>query len=535
LTSCKMKFTVTKGTVVEAKEGAGYKTVAPTEDTLLSKYDAIGALGKGKFPTTGTRKLLVVPVTFTDAKTFSESDIALINHAYFGESSDTGWESLASYYKKSSYGKLTLTGVVTPQFVYPSASADLEKQGTGGAGSVAIAATDFAKKSGINLSDYDSDGDGYIDGLELVYKTSRTNKSDGGADLWWNFTTTTGQSPNTTTPAPYRYFWSLFSYISTGYYKPDIDCHTLIHESGHMMGLNDYYSYDKDTKAQGPAGCVDMMDMNIGDHNAYSKYMYGWVSPKVVDGSADNFTITLNSFTETGDCLIFRNTTDEAYKFNGTPYGEYNIVQYYTPTGLNQKDSTGYPEWANAKGAGSGSPYGHAGTYEKAGLQVFHVDNRLAETYGTYNPTTKKVLSTKLRYATSPKAEAVYNSDGTYTLPSVQISSNTGSESREINEDGKTMDATTNRELTFLPAKGSATFLGSSYYASMGAQSMLIGTDAYGCGGTTYTNTMMKDIFPKETTFNDGTTNNWTFSVTAQSDSTITLHFVSNHVKAVAA
>jgi M6 family metalloprotease-like protein len=532
LKSSTLSFTATAGETVAASEGKGYKTV--TSDAVsantIGHFDNVGALGTGKFQTTGVRKLLVVPVTFTDAAEFSAENLATIQSAYFGDATSTGWQSLASYYKTSSYGKLNITGTVTSQYIYPSTSADFESQGTGGVASVVNGAVAFATSLGYNMADYDTDGDGYVDGVELVYKTNRADKSSGGKDVWWNFTSVTGNTANTSSPVGYRYFWSLFKYISNGYYTPDIDCHTLIHESGHMMGLNDYYSYNND---EGPAGCVDMMDMNVGDHNAYSKYMFGWVAPKVVDGSASDFTITLNSFTDTGDCLLVRNTTTDPW--NGTPYDEYLMLQYYTPTGLNEKDSTGYPEWKNARSSGSTtSAYGHAGTYAKAGLQVFHVDNRLAAQTGTYDTATNKILTSKYSYIDSPSNTMTKNTDGTYVGASSQISSNSLKYAKFIDESGKLVvssTATTDerskiRELTAMPAGGSTSYLGSSYYASMGSQETLYGTSDYGESNADYTNIIMRQLMPKGTTFNDGSTFNWCFQVTAQTDSTVTLHFV---------
>ena len=45
-----------------------------------------------------------------------------------------------------------------------------------------------------------------------------------------------------------------------------------------------------------------MMDCIVGDHNAYSKLMLGWVSPTVVSGKTT--TITLDSFATSGDCVV---------------------------------------------------------------------------------------------------------------------------------------------------------------------------------------------------------------------------------------
>ena len=73
-------------------------------------------------------------------------------------------------------------------------------------------------------------------------------------------------------------------------YEDKLDTHTYIHETGHFLGLNDYYS---DTPTYSPIGKHDMMDANVGDHNSYSKMLLGWTKPYLVTG---NGTIDLNEF-----------------------------------------------------------------------------------------------------------------------------------------------------------------------------------------------------------------------------------------------
>ena len=101
------------------------------------------------------------------------------------------------------------------------------------------------------------------------------------------------------------------------------------HETGHMMGLQDYYDYDG---AANPMGRVDMMDNNIIDHNAWSKFNYGWVSPYVVDQPG---TITLRPSVTSGDCLLLPSSSG----WNGTPFDEFLLLEYYTPEGVNEQDS----------------------------------------------------------------------------------------------------------------------------------------------------------------------------------------------------
>lgn len=105
------------------------------------------------------------------------------------------------------------------------------------------------------------------------------------------------------------------------------DTHVLIHETGHLLGLKDYYSEDEDEQYFATAK-FDMMDMNIGDHNAFSKMLLDWTTPYVIQKPT---TFKLHSFIKTGECIILTSS------WNQTPMDEYLLLEFYTPTGINKK------------------------------------------------------------------------------------------------------------------------------------------------------------------------------------------------------
>jgi M6 family metalloprotease-like protein len=495
-----ISFSVVDASPVEAEEGRGYHTPTTLANYALANHPNLSALRNAPLKSTGTRKILVVPVYFANGSGFSDEDISLISKAYNGSSSDTGWQSLSGYYKTSSYGALDIGATVTSPFQYEKTDTAFETLAATYGASYDQATNSLAEAIVSSLretyafGDYDQDQDGYLDGLEMVYKTTRNDAQEGGADIWWNYTSfdVNGQAS-----APIKtgiYFWSEFSRLSNGYYSPDIDCHTLIHESGHMMGLNDYYSYDDATGA--PAGMCDMMDFNIGDHNAYSKMVLGWIAPKVIDGTLDDFTLSLQSFTDTSDCVLLRNMTTDPW--NGTPYDEYLMLQYFTPTGLNYSDSVyGYPEW---------SRIGKGGLYKRPGLQVFHVDSRLLDT------------------------NYIQYSDRVYSASYI-AASNTPSSSVNVDESAKKNDWVFNspfKQIKAIPATGIDSYCvsGTSYYSYLGAQTTLFGTASFAAGSSFYSNYAMKGLYTNLTRFNDGSSLNWNFSVVGQASDSITLHFV---------
>jgi len=329
----------------------------------------------------GNRKLLVIPVSFSDARcgtAVCASRRADIEDTFFGETSDTSWESVASYYYKSSYGALNLTGIVTP-FYESSYTMDAFASLTRTTGDyyeyfdptwqiVEDAVAWYKTYSGSNLTDYDTDGDGLIDAVWLIYNNPNALNevySDAGEDVFWAYTYWdysqyyVGTMSN---PAPMTYAWASYDFMYEGYGSLGLDAHTYIHETGHVLGLDDYYSYtDGDW---GAAGAVDMMDYNIVDHNAFSKFLLGWADPYVIDGTAATTEITLDPFESSGDFILINDD------WNGSAYDEYLILEFYTPTGLNYKDSLtgGYP--------GNGLR-----SFTEPGIKIYHVDGRL----GAYN------------------------------------------------------------------------------------------------------------------------------------------------------
>ena len=568
-----LEITVEPGDVTTASEGNGYKTVYSTDEDFsrlaLGQADSsLGTLGVGNFPSTGTPKVLVVPVIFKGMETatgnkgaYSDSEIDIIRRAYIGGDSNasdedkTAWESLKTYYEKSSYGKLSLDAFVTDQFVYEKSANSLDPNKAAETQDIASAAFNWFKttypEEAQHISDYDANGDGYVDSINLIYKTTAEVNSSNPSELWWNFTSNMGLPAGTqANPTLHRYFWATYDFIyKPSYYPTDdypVDAHVLVHEHGHAIGLSDYYSYDTNStggKDEAPAGCADMMDMNVGDHNAYSKMRFNWlrdnaddegVNLMYVDGSNDDFTITLNSFADEGDVLLVRNTTTDPW--NGTPYDEYLLFTYYTPTGVNEADSHGYAEWMQYNEATGTTGAGNGGPYRHAGVQVFHVDARTAVEHADLKANGTIDESTATYEYTDEVPTKATTVNGKYTSAATFITDNTPSRSSKI-VDGKLVGGG-DAEIEAILSSGDDGFRSSSYANLMGIQSNLFGTEEYAnekefdskemYGGYTYSNFMAWRYFENELVWNDGSTLNWTISVESQTDTSATLHLVNN-------
>ncbi len=302
----------------------------------------------GGLPSIGEPKVLVIPVEFTDypATDTMQKDLEI---AFFGTSMQTGWESLYSYYYKSSYGKLSITGTVTEPFNTGKASIDYKSDDFDY--EILKAALEYYDTQ-INYDEYDTDKDGYIDSIYLIY----TKEYDlTGKTNWWAYTYQYFTETNEYYDNVEADFYSIMSYQflfdDLQDKKVKYNCETIIHETGHLLGLDDYYDYEENNGPNGGIGGGDMMDYNVGDHNAYSKALLGWINPYLLTGKT--ITIDLNGFASSGDAIMI------CKNWNGTFYDEYFIIDFYTPTGVNEMVK------------------GNSGLFSISGIRIYHINATL--------------------------------------------------------------------------------------------------------------------------------------------------------------
>ncbi len=302
-------------------------------------------------PSTGKQKILVIPVEFSDYPASSlkggeRGSLKYIENAFFGKKDSTFFESVASYYNKSSYGHLILEGKVSNWFKLNKTVEEVKKSTSDQikSKSVLIEAINWYKSTYDDIENFDQNKDGYIDAVYLIYSApQRYNDDFLWAHTYFNRTKESGIQA-------FNYSWASYNFMFYTTEKPET--HVYIHETGHLLGLKDYYSSDENGYA--PTCYFDMMDTNIGDHNAFSKMLLNWTTPYVI---TDECSITINSFTESGDCIIIPNN-----HWNGSAMEEYLLLEYYTPTNLHKEDVTNGWQYRNLN---------------SAGIRVYHVDARI--------------------------------------------------------------------------------------------------------------------------------------------------------------
>ncbi|MGN1277926.1 MAG: hypothetical protein ACI4UG_00420 [Candidatus Onthovivens sp.] len=372
----------TKANIEITSNHSSGKIYSPNEINISRTYHSLSEdryYNTQVLPSTGDVNLLVIPVTIpgnekmytnkeNNTEISQENVISDLEKAFFGKTEDTGFESVSSFYEKSSYGKLKLSGTVTPFFdivndgglTYTTAAAITLSETL----NVVDKAVEWAKNvQKIDLTKYDNDKDGYIDGVWLIYSAHNyTNNGPVTDDYnYWAYTYWGNQDKkgNVNDPIYNLFGWASYDFMYENYGYGKADAHTYIHEMGHFLGLSDYYS---DDSKYNPVGKVDMMDGNIIDHNSYSKMVLGWTKPYVALG---NGTIELSSMQNENALIVI---PGDSYTFDGTnfdPFGEYVLVELYTNEGLNEKDSL--TKLNNERPL----------AMNDKGVRIYHIDNRL--------------------------------------------------------------------------------------------------------------------------------------------------------------
>ncbi len=323
---------------------------------------------RANIPSTGEQKLLVIPVDFEEYPG-KENQLSHIEQAFFGKDYSDQFPSVASYFEKSSYGRLQLKGGVDKAFFRPSPSYQSLAAKSGAASTKTALEEIYAEAIAWHDATFPEDpSEGYafthpITGVKTVpvyfVYTAPFATSSNGADrssMFWAFTINS--------PAPIS--WSSYAMLYPS--GNSVDSHTCIHETGHLFGLEDYY----DTFQSGsfsrisPLGRADMMDCSLGDENPFSKMFLNWIQPTFVTGSCE---LTLHQFAGNGEAVVVKANP------NGTPFDEYLLIDFYSPTGLNRLDAKSRRDDAMRM-------------INKSGVRIYHVDARLGVFFsGFVNPT----------------------------------------------------------------------------------------------------------------------------------------------------
>jgi len=261
----------------------------------------------------GTVQVLALLISFSDYP--AVNGVETITSKLFGDG-DGGrpYESLRNYYRRASYNQLEIQGSVLGWYTpsYPRASMPMT---TAARQALIKEALTYFHDRGHDFSQYDNDGNGKIDYFIVVW----TGPNNGWSNFWWGYQTSfsdaafslDGKSFNGT-----RYSWQWEARNWPGPYDQIV----VMHETGHALGLPDYYDYDATVGPKGGVGGLDMMDANRGDHNAFSKMLLDWITPQFFNYGTRASTLSASG--NTPDALLLMP------EFSRTqPFDEFFILQ----------------------------------------------------------------------------------------------------------------------------------------------------------------------------------------------------------------
>lgn len=272
-------------------------------------------------PTTGTPKVLAILIDFPDyPHNEANQSVSDFTTKFTGAGDPLlyPYDSLTKFYERSSYNQLSIQSGILGWYTAKNPRNYYEKLGDGvGQDVLIMEAINYYDSQGVDFSQY-GNGDSEIDTLYIKW----TGPNTGWSGFWWAYQWQFFASFTVDGMHLSKYVWSWYgaeTYTSTnwqGEYEPRVD----IHETGHALGLPDYYDYDPARGPDGGVGDLDMMDANWGDHNAFSKFLLGWISPTIVASG-----ITTKTFNPSGSsqdaALIMPNAT-------GNLFNQYFIAQY---------------------------------------------------------------------------------------------------------------------------------------------------------------------------------------------------------------
>ncbi len=275
-------------------------------------------------PSTLPTKLLVLVVNFKDIKMKSAH-----NAAYFESALNTGSNSAKAFFNESSDGHYVPTfdifGPLTLESNESAYGANVDDDDVDPAKMV-VDACAKAAAAGCNFANYDTDGDGVVDNVYVIY--AGKGEADGGAEstIWphsWDLNSA-GYKNVKYNGKTVKHYACSSELDGDGNFD---GIGTFCHEFSHVIGLPDYYDtdYGKNYDNDATPGKWSLMDGGSYNDNPplysiFDKYYMGWATPKILKGK-ETVTLGIGSeyarqITSTDALVPYSNTSTVYYVEN---------------------------------------------------------------------------------------------------------------------------------------------------------------------------------------------------------------------------
>jgi M6 family metalloprotease-like protein len=327
--------------------------------SFIKKTTSLSNDGRRKlFSPQSTKKLLMLLVQFSDMNLrYGQADFTNLMN-FKGYSANGAQGSVRDYFLETSYNQFDITTDVKGPYRMPNTH---DYYGADGAtkdlnyAEMVTEAVRQADAEGVNFKDYDSDNDGVVDGVYVIFAGWSQAHSGIANDLWSkagsiDYTATNTASGSTKIKSfsiSNELLWESSDHL--GLATIGVICH----EFGHVCGAPDYYDTDYETSGQYQGtgdwdvmcggnnnGTTSVLSGNTPAHfNPYTKMMFGWITPEEITTSG---TYNLNDISS---------SAANVYKINTQTSDEYFLLENRQQSRFNQNVP------------------GH-------GLMIYHKDNR---------------------------------------------------------------------------------------------------------------------------------------------------------------
>lgn len=292
-------------------------------DQMLSMWKTVEAKAGSKAADPhGEVHCLVVLFAFADQPfTYSKRDFQnLFNQVGYSVNGAQG--SVHDYYFDVSFGQFSMTVDVIGPITGTRETAHYGNSDRGYQ-DFAEEVADSASKY-INFDDYDNDGDGYIDGMHIIF-AGHGEESSGNADQIWSHKWNIFSNPQYNNTIVNVY--SCSPEMAGSYDNQMTHIGVICHELGHVFGSPDYYDTDyAQSGGQYPGlGKYDIMSSGgwnrsgacPAHHNPYTKiYIYHWADCDTLDTTQRLLTLD----------PVERNN-NEFYRVNTSTPGDFFLIE----------------------------------------------------------------------------------------------------------------------------------------------------------------------------------------------------------------